>query len=189
MNYRPECTPPPAALVERVVAELAPLMLRERSAMARHGCLRDVSSTHLHVLMLLESEGPLTMSRLADALDVSLPTATGLVSRMEERGFVARVHDDHDRRRVEVRLAEAGRRALADIDLVRREHVAWLIAQLSPDAQERVLSAFRELREAVERTRPADEPSFATHQHPHARARRTGSTVTAPATAGGPSRP
>ena len=44
------------------------------------------------------------MSRLAEMLDVSLSNATGLIDRMEERGFVERIRVPEDRRVVLVRI-------------------------------------------------------------------------------------
>ena len=49
-----------------------------------------ISMSQLHVMHLLDRHGEIAMSRLADMLDVSLSAATGLVDRIEERGFVER---------------------------------------------------------------------------------------------------
>ena len=49
------------------------------------------------------------MSRLAEMLDVSLSNATGLIDRMEERGFVERIRVPDDRRVVLVQR-DRGRR-------------------------------------------------------------------------------
>ena len=38
------------------------------------------------------------MSQLAEALDVSQASATGIVDRMEQRGLVSRQRNDEDRR-------------------------------------------------------------------------------------------
>jgi len=37
--------------------------------------------THLHLMTLLETHGPLPMSRVAELLGCGLPTATGIVWR------------------------------------------------------------------------------------------------------------
>ena len=41
-------------LVDQVLSQLEPMIARQRRAVAKHGCLRAISSTHLHVLYLLE---------------------------------------------------------------------------------------------------------------------------------------
>jgi DNA-binding Lrp family transcriptional regulator len=60
----------------------------------------SISLIHLNVLILLEGTGPLPMSRLAEALDVSVASATGIVDRMAKRGLVERRHSEADRRLV-----------------------------------------------------------------------------------------
>jgi DNA-binding MarR family transcriptional regulator len=138
-------------IVEQILDELEPLVARQRRAVARHGCLRAISSTHLHVLFLLECDGAQTMGHLADQLGASLPNVTGIVDRMAERGLVERLRDDDDRRVVVVRATPAGRQAVEEIDMVRRRQFGRLIETLTPEQQERALRTFRELREAADR--------------------------------------
>ena len=83
------------------------------------------------------------MSRLADMLDVSLSAATGLVDRIEERGFVERIRVPSDRRIVLVRITDAGRQMLDDIELGARPRSSSRIldgldeAQLTPTSPRR----------------------------------------------------
>ena len=53
-----------------------------------------VSLSQMHVLWLLQHQGAMSMSRLAELLDVSLSNATGLIDRMDERGLIERVKVD-----------------------------------------------------------------------------------------------
>ena len=64
---------------------------------------RSASSTS-RSSFTLDAEGPLPMARLAEAMDVSQASATGIVDRMEQRGLVERQRDDADRRVVRVAL-------------------------------------------------------------------------------------
>ncbi len=139
------------SLVERILDELEPLVARQRRAVAREGCLRAISSTQLHVLFILMSDGPLTMSHLAESLNVSLPNVTGLIDRMVEHGLVERGRDSDDRRVVTVSTTTAGCAAVEEIDLVRRRQLAAVLAQLNHDQQRRALETFTELRLAAER--------------------------------------
>ena len=78
--------------------------------------LRDsLSLIHLHVLTVLEAEGPLAMGRLAEALDVSVASATGIVDRMEQRGLVERQPQTTDRRVIEVHPTAAGAAVFHDL--------------------------------------------------------------------------
>lgn len=140
-----------ADVIGQIVDQLEPLVARQRRAIAREGCLRAISSTQLHVLFLLTSDGPTTMGRLADALDVSLPNVTGIVDRMVENGLVERNRDSDDRRVVGVGATASGRATVEEIDLFRRRQFAAVLAQLTPDQQRRALETFTELRRAAER--------------------------------------
>ena len=78
-----------------------------------------ISMTQLHVMHLLDRHGEMPMSRLAEMLDVSLSNATGLIDRVEERGFVERIRVPSDRRIVLVRITPAGRQMLDEVETVR----------------------------------------------------------------------
>ena len=138
------------SIVEQCLDELEPLVARQRKAVIAQGCLRAISNTHLHVLFLLTTEGPLAMGRLADQLNASLPSVTGIVDRMVAHGLVERLRDDDDRRLVVVRATPAGRVAVDEIDLVRRRSLGRLLAMLAPDDQADALRVFRKLREAAD---------------------------------------
>jgi len=141
---------PAVDLVDRILDQLEPLIARQRRAIARQGCLRAISSTQLHVLFLLDCDGPLAMGKLADLLDVSLPNVTGIVDRMVEHGLVQRGGDAHDRRVVTVGATEAGHALVEQIDMVRRRSLAALLSRLDPRQQEQALHIFSELRRAAE---------------------------------------
>lgn len=63
-----------------------------------------INPTDLECLGLLEQYGPLTAGRLAELTGLTTGAITGLVDRLERRGFARRERDPGDRRRVIVRL-------------------------------------------------------------------------------------
>ena len=81
---------------------------RDREGAFKAWHRHSLSLVHLNVLAALEMEGPLSMKRLADAMDVSDASATGIVDRMEKRGLVERRHGTDDRRVVLVHPTDAG---------------------------------------------------------------------------------
>lgn len=110
-----------------------------------------LSLVHLNVMSVLETEGPLPMSRLAEALDVSQASATGIVDRMEQRGLVTRQRDDDDRRVTRVALTEAGRGVIGGLATERREHLGVLLDDLSDEELAGFLVGLRAMRLARER--------------------------------------
>ncbi|MBI3749458.1 MAG: MarR family transcriptional regulator [Chloroflexi bacterium] len=104
------------------------------------------SLIHLNVLTTLESESPASMGRLAEMLDVSVASMTGIVDRMERRGLVERRHEDKDRRVVLVSQTEAGRDIFREMDERRRVGLGKLLERLSADELEALLKGHRALR-------------------------------------------
>jgi len=152
-------TAAPPDLVQQILDQLEPLVARQRKAIADKGCFRTISSTQRHVLLLLDSEGPMAMSRLAEQLDVSLPNVTGIVERMVEHGLVARIRSEDDRRIVSVAVTDAGRQTVEEIDLVRRSQLAAVICRLTVEQQQRALRTFTELRQAAEALQLEESPT------------------------------
>jgi DNA-binding MarR family transcriptional regulator len=149
-------------LVDEVVDEITSWNPREFiAAFSRlhHG---QVSMVHLNVLILLEATGPLPMNRLAEALDISVASVTGVVDRMEARGLVERQRDADDRRVILVHPAEGGRRLFAEIDQKRRQGLGRLLSHLTEDQLSGLLAGHRALRMArAEYTRAEVEREFA----------------------------
>lgn len=104
------------------------------------------SLIHLNVLTMLETEGPVSMSHLAEALDVSVASTTGIVDRMEKRGLVERRHEVTDRRVVLVYPTEAGRDVFRDIDERRRVGLGKMLERLTADELDGLLRGHRALR-------------------------------------------
>lgn len=75
---------------------------------------RDSALTHYEfiVLTVLQRSGAMRLSDLAAATNAAVPRASKVVSRLRERGLVARVESEHDRRSVEIALTGDGRRHL-----------------------------------------------------------------------------
>jgi DNA-binding MarR family transcriptional regulator len=134
--------------IDELLGIMLPWDPRERSGAFKAWLRGSLSLVHLHVLTTLETEGPLPMSRLADALDVSVASATGIVDRMEQRGLVERRHGESDRRIVQVHVTEVGRDVFQTIDAQRREHVSAVLERLTDDELASLLVGLRATRAA-----------------------------------------
>ncbi len=143
--------------VAAALDELAAWRAQDRHSMFRRWHRGALSLVHLNVLAALDADGPLSMSRLAETLDVSVASATGIVDRMERRGLVERRHDTEDRRVVLVHMAPAGADISSELDSRRREHLARLLRELSDDDLAALLQGARALRAA--RARLAEQPA------------------------------
>jgi DNA-binding MarR family transcriptional regulator len=123
-----------------------------------------ISMAQLHVMHLLERHGEIAMSRLAEMLDVSDSAATGLIDRIEERGFVERIRVPEDRRIVLVRITPVGRQTLEDVEASRAEIMAQILDQIDPSQLEGIATAMAALRVAFLAAH-SDPSSGAHHNH------------------------
>jgi DNA-binding MarR family transcriptional regulator len=133
-------------LREALVKEMTAWNPREFIAMFRRLKFGTISLIHLNVLTVLEMDGPLPMGRLAEALDVSVASMTGIVDRMEKRGLVERHHDREDRRIVLVEPTDAGRKVFEEIGETRRVGLSKMVEQLTDEEVEGLLKGHRALR-------------------------------------------
>lgn len=109
-----------------------------------------ISMTHFHVLTLLRHHDAMPMGRLAEILDASMSSATGIIDRMEERGLVERVRVPDDRRIVLVRPTQAGLDLVDEAELVKSAVIASALERMSVEQLERLSIATADLRLAIE---------------------------------------
>jgi DNA-binding MarR family transcriptional regulator len=109
-----------------------------------------LSLVHLNVLTVLDMDGTLPMRALAESLDVSQASATGIVDRMEQRGLVERQRDEADRRVIRVALTDEGRGLIAGLASERRDHLARILDRLTEAELDGLLRGTRALRRARE---------------------------------------
>jgi DNA-binding MarR family transcriptional regulator len=112
-------------------------------------------------LAQLDELGPLRVSELAAASHVSQPTATSLLQRLGDRGWVERRADPDDARAVHVRISRAGRRALAANRQVAAEAVRGRLERLAEADRQALAAGLAALRLVLADppTEPPDNPS------------------------------
>ena len=149
-----------AAIIADFRASMGELKCLGSERLVRQG----ISMTQLHVMHLLERHGEMAMSRLSDMLGVSMSNATGLIDRVEERGFVERIGVPSDRRIVLVRITPGGRQVLDEVEAIREETLRSVLDRLDGDQLASVATAMADLRHAIAATF-ADPVSGTQHIH------------------------
>lgn len=109
------------ALVERLRPRRRP----------RDAAVPECSPRELRALTTIGRHGRLTMSKLADVLDVPLSTATRTVDRLAAKGLVERRQAKHDRRIIEVAFGRRGKRIHQYVLASRHAESHALLAALS----------------------------------------------------------
>ncbi len=144
------------ALQQELLDVMTDMSPRDREGAFKAWHRHSLSLVHLNVLAALEMAGPLSMKRLAEALDVSDASATGIVDRMEKRGLVERRHGLDDRRVVLVHPTAAGKTVFQDAATHRREILARVLGELSETEMTALLAGMRAFHAARRRLVDAD---------------------------------
>jgi DNA-binding MarR family transcriptional regulator len=70
----------------------------------------QISSAQLNCILTLDENGPLPPSKIAKLMMVKSSTLTGVVDRLEKKGFAERMRNSPDRRVITIQLTEAGKK-------------------------------------------------------------------------------
>jgi DNA-binding MarR family transcriptional regulator len=132
-----------AAAADRIHSAAIHLLRRVRTADARMG----LTSARASALSVLVFGGPCSLTELADAEQVSLPTMSRLVAALEQEGLVRRVADVADGRSVRLHATARARRILRR----GRERRTALLESLLDGATAREIAVVAEAAEIVER--------------------------------------
>jgi DNA-binding MarR family transcriptional regulator len=137
---------------------------RRRSVAAPGG--RRVSAHQAAVLGRLDRRDGSTLTDLAGAVGVALPTMSLLVDRLVRAGLVRRERDPSDGRRVLLRLTAVGDRVRASHSLLDPERVRELLGVMTPEERAAGAEGLAVMARAVRRLSPPAGPAGATRESP-----------------------
>jgi len=141
----------PDSVLPEVLEELNQISFRDFQGALKRWHQGSLSLIHLNVLMMLRFNGPQTMSRLAETLDVSVASATGIIDRMEHKGVIERRRNDEDRRVVEVHVTDEGRAVFSQIQAERQSRMTQMLSVVPEEDLAALLRGLRAIREAREK--------------------------------------
>jgi len=111
--------------------------------------VEEPSMLQLQLLMNI-SHGAVTMSQIAQELYIKLPTATSLVDRLVEAGYVKRISDKLDRRITKIDLTEKGKRILITTMKAKMKKMKFILDKLSTDEKKALISIMKNLHKKLE---------------------------------------
>ena len=111
---------------------------------------RLLSRHQASILDHLDEIEPITLNDLARHMGVTAGTMSLSIDRLERKGYVMRMRDAVDRRRVHLRLTTAGVRVRQASSVLDPERVEALVARLSDEAREAAISGLALLAQAAE---------------------------------------
>jgi DNA-binding MarR family transcriptional regulator len=107
------------------------------------------SLPQLHALGYVRLNPGTSLSELAGYLGIGLPTASTLVSRLVNAGYMQREEDPLERRRVSLTLTDQGLGRFDDALELAREELAGRLGRLSRRELSRITAAMTHLRRVL----------------------------------------
>ncbi|HUF38609.1 MAG TPA: MarR family transcriptional regulator [Anaerolineales bacterium] len=141
----------------REILEILPLVMR--TLRTQLGKPAELPSPGHFPLLFMLTEGPHSLSELAEKHNVTLPTMSRTISTLSEHGFVRRSPSEEDRRRVVIVLTETGAALLRRIMEEAVVHLAAVLGALSPDERRKLIDGLAVLRAAFAQTKPSNRIS------------------------------
>jgi DNA-binding MarR family transcriptional regulator len=134
------------ASVERALGELIRLSTSARVHDARMQAVGlDLTRTEVRFLARLDDIGRRSVSALATELDLSQPTASRALRRLEETGRVRRRADDADGRVANYEITAKGRRERRRLQAYMHDQLASALVQLAPRRRHELARSMEEL--------------------------------------------
>ncbi|MGJ4850667.1 MarR family winged helix-turn-helix transcriptional regulator [Bacillota bacterium Meth-B3] len=136
------------------LAELNELLVRAYRSIVKveEVMLRDLSDTRLtisemHLLERIGADRTLgrTVTDLAQELDITLPSVTVALKRLEKKGYVTKNRCSEDGRRVRVRLTGEGLRAEIAHRYFHRQMVRAVAGELDENERRALIAGVRKL--------------------------------------------
>lgn len=113
----------------------------------------------------LSREDGLSLKDLSARMELSHSTVSGIVDRLERRGFVRRRQDSKDRRYSRIFLSEEVKNYIRDeVPFRRRDPILAALMLASSEERSQILAGIRTLRSLLEKVVPGEveEPEIAT---------------------------
>jgi len=110
----------------------------------------DITQTQIFTIMTLSEQSPVRLSQLSKKLQISAPTVTGIVDRLERSGFVERIPDNKDRRVINVDLTAKGRQIAKKLKMTLKTKWKGLLSKLPSHDQNNYVGILRKIQRTME---------------------------------------
>ncbi|MEC9488987.1 MAG: MarR family transcriptional regulator [Halanaerobium sp.] len=110
----------------------------------------DLTPPQFHALIHTYKNKGVTIGELCDHMFLACSTVSGLVDRIEEKGWIRRIRDKQDRRIVRLELTESGEQLVEEILERRRATLVDNLKSISQKEQKELARYLKLLSEIME---------------------------------------
>ncbi|ACL05105.1 transcriptional regulator, MarR family [Desulfatibacillum aliphaticivorans] len=123
---------------------------RKSSWFAKRSGLESLTLPQMHAVFAVQARGEVTISQLAEALDVSPPSVSVMVDRLVEKGVLQRRHCKEDRRRVMVCMSPRVDGAMKEFEDTGLTVFAGIVEKIGPETSRKWVEVFEEIRQSLD---------------------------------------
>ncbi|MEU6021593.1 MarR family winged helix-turn-helix transcriptional regulator [Micromonospora sp. NPDC048871] len=116
---------------------------------ARERTANRISTAQLRAVMLVERQDGINLRRLAAGLDMLLSSASRLCDRLVAAGMLEREPGRADRREISLHLTAEARSLLTELREDRRQHLAAILGDMTPEGRTALLRGLQEFDEVA----------------------------------------
>lgn len=112
-----------------------------------------ITVAQLFVLCFLSRNSEVTMSEIANYLEVSTAAATGIVDRLVKSAYLARVYSEQDRRIIKIKLTVKGQDLVEKIVKQKKQRIMDIFGKISDKERDDYLRILMRIHEIIEKDR------------------------------------
>lgn len=128
------------------ILELFPKLMQEITRHENNYVTKGkITLPQLMVLQFLSQKNEYQMSELAESINVSFSTATGMINRLIKHGLVSRRHGVKDRRAVIVTITNKGKSIVKEVYAQKRKGMIELFKRLSQKERSTYIGIIKKL--------------------------------------------
>ncbi|MGQ9904169.1 MAG: MarR family winged helix-turn-helix transcriptional regulator [Anaerolineae bacterium] len=121
----------------------------------------DMTIVQYSALSALDrAQGACTMTELAEDIQQSSATMTGVIDRLVDKGWVTRERSEEDRRTVYVRITDQGLEMLRAVNAEQYQEFIRILSRMSPDNRQALLHHLTEYMQLAGFYEPASVPAL-----------------------------
>jgi DNA-binding MarR family transcriptional regulator len=139
------------SLIQNILVQADKLFRQLLPTVPKELLTLDVSLSQLKIMLLLFIHGPMRMSIIAAALEVTLPTTTSLMDRLAEKNYILRENQTSDRRVVVCQISEKGQNAIESIWESGRTRSRELLEKMDENKLEMFVEVLESMMKSAER--------------------------------------
>ncbi|MGE0267593.1 MAG: MarR family winged helix-turn-helix transcriptional regulator [Candidatus Omnitrophota bacterium] len=109
----------------------------------------DISQSQLLTIMAVHSKGTCRLSELSRAMEISNPTASGIVDRLVQNNYVIRTLDVNDRRAVCISLSAKGAQIAKKFQRTVQKKWYSILIELRQKDQDDFIRILRDIKERI----------------------------------------